>query len=53
MEVERDSGKQYGNLEICMKNAIFWDVTPCGSCKNQYFGGLHCLHYQGDRNLAH
>jgi hypothetical protein len=17
----------------------FWDVTPCGSCKNQHFGG--------------
>jgi hypothetical protein len=21
-----------------MKNAVFWDVTPCGSCKNRYFG---------------
>jgi hypothetical protein len=19
---------------VTMKNAIFWDVTPCGSCKN-------------------
>jgi hypothetical protein len=19
-----------------MKNGVFWDVTPCGSCKNQY-----------------
>jgi hypothetical protein len=19
---------------VAMKNAIFWDVTPCGSCKN-------------------
>jgi hypothetical protein len=18
-----------------MKNAVFWDVTPCGSCKNR------------------
>jgi hypothetical protein len=24
---------------VTMKNAIFWDVTPCGSCKNQRFGG--------------
>jgi hypothetical protein len=24
---------------VAMKNAVFWDVTPCGSCKNQSFGG--------------
>jgi hypothetical protein len=23
-----------------MKNAIFWDVTPCGSCRNQCFGSM-------------
>jgi hypothetical protein len=22
-----------------MKNRLFWDVTPCGSCKNRRFGG--------------
>jgi hypothetical protein len=22
---------------VTMKNVIFWDVTPCGSCKNWYF----------------
>jgi hypothetical protein len=22
-----------------MKNAVFWVVTPCGSCKNRRFGG--------------
>jgi hypothetical protein len=22
-----------------MKNCVFWDVTPCGSCKNRRFGG--------------
>jgi hypothetical protein len=21
-----------------MKNAAFWDVTPCGACKNRRFG---------------
>jgi hypothetical protein len=31
-----------------MKNAAFWDVTPCGSCKNRCFGGTHLLHHQGD-----
>jgi hypothetical protein len=20
-----------------MKNGVFWDVTPCGSCKNRRF----------------
>jgi hypothetical protein len=22
-----------------LKNCVFWDVTPCGSCKNRRFGG--------------
>jgi hypothetical protein len=34
---------QYVRFEVLtavtMKNAVFWDVTPCGSCKNRYFGG--------------
>jgi hypothetical protein len=28
-----------------MKNAVFWNVTPCGSCKNRRFGGTYLLHY--------
>jgi hypothetical protein len=24
---------------VTKKNAVFWDVTPCGSCKNRRFGG--------------
>jgi hypothetical protein len=27
-------------MEVTMKNAIFWDVTPCGNCKNRRFGGV-------------
>jgi hypothetical protein len=23
-----------------MKNGVFWDVTPCGYCKNRSFGGI-------------
>jgi cytidine deaminase len=23
---------------VTMKNDIFWNVTPCGSCKNRHFG---------------
>jgi hypothetical protein len=24
---------------VAMKNGVFWDVTPCGSCNNRRFGG--------------
>jgi hypothetical protein len=24
---------------VTMKDAVFWDVTPCGSCKKRRFGG--------------
>jgi hypothetical protein len=34
---------------VTMKNVVFWDVTPCGSFKNQRFGGTSLLH-QSDKN---
>jgi hypothetical protein len=33
-----------------LKNAVFCDVTSCGSCKNRSFGRMYRLHHQGDRN---
>jgi hypothetical protein len=30
-----------------MKNVVFWDVTPCGSCNDGRFGGTYSLHHQG------
>jgi hypothetical protein len=24
---------------VSMKNGVFWDITPCGYCKNRRFGG--------------
>jgi hypothetical protein len=30
---------------VTVKNAVFWDVTPRGSCKNLRLGGTYCLHY--------
>jgi hypothetical protein len=33
-----------------LKNTAFWDVSPCGSCKNRRFGGTYCLHPQGENN---
>jgi hypothetical protein len=28
-----------GNTLFELKNDVFWDATPCGSCKNRRFGG--------------
>jgi hypothetical protein len=36
-------------LAVTMKNGVFWDVTPCGSCKNRRFGGTQ-RPYQDDKN---
>jgi hypothetical protein len=35
---------------VTMKNAVFWDITPCDSCKNRGFRGTYPLHRQGDKN---
>jgi hypothetical protein len=31
---------------VTMKNAVFWVVTPCGSCMNRRFGGSYSPHKQ-------
>jgi hypothetical protein len=33
-----------------MKNAVLWDITPCGSCNDRRFGGTYHLNYQDDKN---
>jgi hypothetical protein len=35
---------------VTMKNGVFWDIKPCGSCKNRRFGGTWRLLHQGDKN---
>jgi hypothetical protein len=35
---------------VTMKNVVFWDVPPCGSCKNRLLGGTYHLHLQGEMN---
>jgi hypothetical protein len=35
-----------GYILIGLKNAVFWDITPCGSCKNGSFGGAYRLNHQ-------
>jgi hypothetical protein len=40
---KKDEKKVAVNHEVChantKNNGVFWDVTPCGSCKNRRFGG--------------
>jgi hypothetical protein len=35
--------------ENVLKNAVFWDVTPCGCYKNRCFGGTYRLHPEGEK----
>jgi hypothetical protein len=36
---------------VTTENAVFWDVTPCGSCKNRCFGGMYRPDGRGARFL--
>jgi hypothetical protein len=36
-------------LHLYMKNAVLWNVTPCGSCKNRHFGRTYRLIIRGTR----
>jgi hypothetical protein len=33
---------------VNLKNAVFWDEMPCGSCKNRRVGGTYRLHHHGE-----
>jgi hypothetical protein len=35
---------------VTTKNGVFWEVTPCGSCKNRRFGRTYRLHHQDEKN---
>jgi hypothetical protein len=35
-----------------MKNAVFWDGPPCGSYKNQHFGGTYHLNVKRTANAV-
>jgi hypothetical protein len=53
--ISEDNNLKYVRFEafavLTMKNAVFWDVTPCGSSKNRQFGGTYPLHHLDDKNL--
>jgi hypothetical protein len=52
--LQSPAGQCYVRFEVftavAMKNTDVWDVTPCGSRKNQRFGGTFRFHHQGDKN---
>jgi hypothetical protein len=35
-----------------MKNAVFWDVTPCSFCKNRLFEGMSVLTRATQLNIS-
>jgi hypothetical protein len=39
------------SMAVTMKNAVFWDVTKCGSCMNRRLVGTCKLHHQ--RSVTH
>jgi hypothetical protein len=40
----------WSEQEVVLKNTVFWDVAPCGSCKAPRLRGTYSLHHQGDKN---
>jgi hypothetical protein len=36
-------------MAVTMKNSVFWDVMPCGSCKNRRFRGTYRFHHQSGK----
>jgi hypothetical protein len=34
---------------LMFKNAIFWDLMLCGSCKNRHVGGMYRPHLLGEK----
>jgi hypothetical protein len=39
-----------GFMAVTMKNAVFWDIMPCASCKIRHVGGTYRLLHQGGKN---
>jgi hypothetical protein len=36
--------------QVKMENAVFWDVTLCGSCKTRRFGGTYGIQHLDEKN---
>jgi hypothetical protein len=53
MKKKREVYLNYTKLQMYlkMKKAVFWDVTPCGSCKNQRSSEMSVLTRAIRRNI--
>jgi hypothetical protein len=49
-KTSRGNVRFVGFTVVTMENAIIWDVTSCGSYKNQGLRGTYNLHHQGGKN---
>jgi hypothetical protein len=49
--VQSDGSSQaFLKCSATKKNGVFWDVTPCGSCKNRRHRYTYRLHHQSDKD---
>jgi hypothetical protein len=51
--LQSPAGECYVRFQVCTpvakRNAIVWDITSRGFCKNRRFGGTYRLHHQVTR----
>jgi hypothetical protein len=40
----------FSRKHFILKNAVFWNVTPCSSCMNRRLEGLYRLRHQDEKN---
>jgi hypothetical protein len=52
VKINRGWETEYTNFDQKLKAAIFWDMTPSGSCKNRHFGRTYRLHIHGEKLLS-
>jgi hypothetical protein len=45
-----ECGRYQRSNKLHLANGVFWDVVPCGSCRNSRFGGMYRLHQQGKKS---
>jgi hypothetical protein len=50
MTTQANTALEYSTL--CLKNGFFWDVTPCGSCKNKIRWAGHVSRMGEKRNVC-
>jgi hypothetical protein len=47
---QKNLSKLHSRKTITVKNAVFWDVTPRGSCKNGRLEGMQSINQQSEKS---